>query len=185
MTRVRRLVLVLGDQLSLQNVAFEGFDAAHDRVLMVEAKEESEHVPSTKMRTALFLSAMRHFAELLRERRWPLQYLRIGTHRFAGIADALADALAQHRPDVVVMTEAGEWRLEGRAGCDIPAGAAVVGVIRYEKLSIGANGGLPASVVEATYLGPTVRVTVRLESGRSLIAEGIVIPYTPRGNATR
>jgi spermidine/putrescine transport system ATP-binding protein len=66
---------------------------------------------------------------------------------------------------------AGEWRLEGRAGCDIPAGAAVVGVIRYEKLSIGANGGLPASVVEATYLGPTVRVTVRLESGRSLIAE--------------
>lgn len=112
MTRVRRLVLVLGDQLSLQNVAFEGFEPAHDAVLMVEAREESEHVPSTKMRTALFLSAMRHFAELLRERRWPLHYLRIGTHRFAGIADALADALAQHRPDVVVMTEAGEWRLE-------------------------------------------------------------------------
>jgi ABC-type Fe3+/spermidine/putrescine transport system ATPase subunit len=66
---------------------------------------------------------------------------------------------------------AGEWRLEGRAGCDIPAGAAVVGVIRYEKLSLAVNGGLPASVVEATYLGPTVRVTVRLESGRSLIAE--------------
>jgi len=65
---------------------------------------------------------------------------------------------------------AGEWRLEGRAGCDIPAGGAVVGVIRYEKLSIGAEG-LQASVVEATYLGATLRVTLRLASGRSLIAE--------------
>jgi spermidine/putrescine transport system ATP-binding protein len=75
---------------------------------------------------------------------------------------------------------AGDWRLEGRAGCDIPPGAAVVGVIRYEKLSIGSDQGLQASVVEATYLGATVRVTLRLASGRSLIAE---LPST-EGNAS-
>ena len=109
---LRHLVLVLGDQLDARSVAFEGFDAAQDRILMVEAREESEHVPSTKMRTALFLSAMRHFAESLRARGWPLDYSRIGTHRFERIADALADAIARHRPDALVMTEAGEWRLE-------------------------------------------------------------------------
>ena len=110
--RLRHLVLVLGDQLSPTSVAFEGFDAARDRVLMVEAREESEHVPSTKMRTAIFLSAMRHFAEALTERAMPLEYLRLGTHRFASIADALHDALARHRPEALVMIEAGEWRLE-------------------------------------------------------------------------
>ena len=69
---LRHLVLVLGDQLSLQSAAFERFDAARDRVLMIEAPAESTHVPSTKMRSALFLSAMRHFAEDLRARAWPL-----------------------------------------------------------------------------------------------------------------
>jgi len=110
--RLRHLVLVLGDQLSPTSVAFQGFDPARDRVLMVEAREESEHVPSTKMRTAIFFSAMRHFAEALTERAMPLDYLCIGTHPFASIADALNDALARHRPDALVMIEAGEWRLE-------------------------------------------------------------------------
>ena len=110
--KLRHLVLVLGDQLSLKSVAFEGFDASRDRILMVEAIEESEHVPSTKMRSALFLSAMRHFAEALVERSWPLDYLRLGTHRFTSIADALDDALVRYRPDALVMAEAGEWRLE-------------------------------------------------------------------------
>lgn len=110
--KLRHLVLVLGDQLSLKSVAFGGFDAACDRILMVEAPEESVHVPSTKMRTALFLSAMRHFAEELAARAWPLDYLRLGAHRFASIAGALDDALARYRPDALVMVEAGEWRLE-------------------------------------------------------------------------
>lgn len=116
---LRHLVLVLGDQLDARSTAFVGFDAARDRVLMVEAPEESTHVPSTRMRTAIFLSAMRHFAEdEITGRAWPLDYLRLGAHGFESIADALDDALARHRPDAVVMTQAGEWRLaEAIAHC--------------------------------------------------------------------
>ncbi len=111
-TAIRHLVLVLGDQLDSRSTAFAGFDAAQDRVMMVEAPEESTHVPSTRMRTAMFLSAMRHFAEKeVTGRAWPLDYLRLGAHRFETIADALDDALARHRPAAVVMTQAGEWRL--------------------------------------------------------------------------
>ena len=123
MTTLRHLVLVLGDQLSLASVAFEGFDPLQDRVLMVESREESEHVPSTKMRSAIFLSAMRHFAQELTARAWPLEYLRIGTHDFASIADALAHRIARDKPAAVVMTEAGEWRLEQAiAACCSEAG---------------------------------------------------------------
>lgn len=109
---LRHLVLVLGDQLSLRSAAFEGFDASCDRVLMVEAPAESTHVPSTKMRSALFLSAMRHFAEDVRAQAWPLDYLQLGSHAFDTIADALADALARHAPQALVLVEPGEWRLE-------------------------------------------------------------------------
>ncbi len=109
---MRHLVLVLGDQLNLSSVAFEGFDAAQDGVWMAEVPEESTHVPSTKMRTAIFLSAMRHFAQAVTRERMPLEYLKLGTHAFASIGEALSDALRRCRPAAVIMAEAGEWRLE-------------------------------------------------------------------------
>ncbi|RZL57875.1 MAG: cryptochrome/photolyase family protein [Variovorax sp.] len=118
-TSLRHLVLVLGDQLDAKSTAFANFDPSQDRVLMVEAPEESTHVPSTPMRSVMFLSAMRHFAEdEIAHRAWPLDYLRLGAHRFASIADALDDALTRLRPEAVVMTQAGEWRLvEAIGGC--------------------------------------------------------------------
>lgn len=68
MPRIRHLTIVFGDQLDHQSAAFDGFDNDRDLVWMAEVKEESTHVPSHKARTALFLSAMRHFAEELRHR---------------------------------------------------------------------------------------------------------------------
>ena len=62
----RHLLLVLGDQLDIDSSLFDGLDTARDAVLIIEAFEESTHVWSHKARTALFLSAMRHFADDLR-----------------------------------------------------------------------------------------------------------------------
>lgn len=95
---VRNLVVVLGDQLSLSSVALDGFDATQDRVWMAEVREESEHVPSTKMRTAIFLSAMRHFAEALAARGMPIDYLKLGAHDFPSIEAALTHALRPAAP---------------------------------------------------------------------------------------
>ena len=58
----RHLVLILGDQLDEESSAFDGFDPLRDVVVMVEAAEEFTHVWSHKIRTTVFLSAMRHFA---------------------------------------------------------------------------------------------------------------------------
>jgi deoxyribodipyrimidine photolyase-related protein len=64
---LRHLVIVLGDQLDRASGAFDGFDPAQDAVWMAEVSDESTQVWSAKQRTALFLSAMRHFAQALRE----------------------------------------------------------------------------------------------------------------------
>jgi len=65
--KVRNLVIVLGDQLDADAAALQGFDPAHDMVWMAEVAQESTHVWSSKQRIAVFLSAMRHFAEHLRQ----------------------------------------------------------------------------------------------------------------------
>ncbi len=109
--RCRNLVLVLGDQLSFDSGAFDGFQPSEDRVWMAEVDEESEHVPSHKARIALFLTAMRHFAQEVRARGWPLEYLRLGEHPFPSLAEALADALRNLRPRRLVTVEPGDWRV--------------------------------------------------------------------------
>lgn len=72
---VRTLILVLGDQLDPNSPALTGFDAARDRVLMIEAPGEATAVWSHKARIVLFLSAMRHFADTIAARGWPIDYV--------------------------------------------------------------------------------------------------------------
>ena len=109
--KTRHLVLILGDQLDEASTAFDGFDPEQDKVLMVEAFEESTHVWSHKIRTALFLSAMRHFAESLRQRGWPVDYRALDTHGDKTLADGLLAAIAQHQPQAVIGVEPGDLRV--------------------------------------------------------------------------
>jgi deoxyribodipyrimidine photolyase-related protein len=110
-TKTRQLVLILGDQLDEASSAFDGFDPAQDVVLMVEALEESTHVWSHKIRTTLFLSAMRHFAEALRQRDWQVDYRALDTHGDTTLADGLLAAIAQHQPQAVIGVEPGDLRV--------------------------------------------------------------------------
>jgi deoxyribodipyrimidine photolyase-related protein len=109
---VRHLVLVLGDQLDQESAALREFDPVRDIAFMAEVTGESTHVWSSKPRTAFFLTAMRHFAASLRERSFAVDYQQLGTHSNASLGDALIAAIERHRPEQVVMVEAGEWRIE-------------------------------------------------------------------------
>ena len=108
----RHLILILGDQLSLDNPALQGFDRLRDRILMVEAAGEGAHVWSHKARIAVFLAAMRHFAGALRSRDWPVEYWALGEHAHGRLCEAWAAAIARFQPDKVIVCEPGEWRLE-------------------------------------------------------------------------
>jgi deoxyribodipyrimidine photolyase-related protein len=117
MADLRTLVIVLGDQLNLDAAAFDGFEPAHDAVWMAEVSEESTHVWSSQQRCALFLSAMRHFADALRGAGRPLHYTRLDpTDEDAArgpstLAGALSAAVQRLRPQHLVVTAPGDWRV--------------------------------------------------------------------------
>ncbi len=109
---MRHLVIVLGDQLDLDAAAFDGFDPAQDAVWMAEVAEESTHVWSSQPRIALFLAAMRHFAEALRAAGRPLHYRRLDDPATrASLAEQLAADLTTLRPQALRLTRPGDWRV--------------------------------------------------------------------------
>jgi len=109
---MRHLILVLGDQLSFSSPAFDGFDAAVDMVLMIEAPGESTAVWSHKARIALFLSAMRHFAKDVAARGWPIEYVQLNATSEPSLGARLGDALRRNHPQALRLVEAGEWRMQ-------------------------------------------------------------------------
>lgn len=114
---LRHLIVVLGDQLDPKHALIQAADADKDRVWMAEVAEESTHVWSHKSRTALFLSAMRHFHAALD---FPADYLRLGEHDFDSHGKALGDALARHEPERVLVLQPGDYRVQQmlQAACD-------------------------------------------------------------------
>ncbi len=81
---VDRLLVLLPDQLHLDYPAAAGLDPQADAVLQMELAEDFTHVPSHKQRTALVLSAMRHFAGELDAAGWRTAYLRLEDRRNDG-----------------------------------------------------------------------------------------------------
>lgn len=106
-----RLFLVLGDQLHPDPHPLLARLSPDDHVLMAEVPEESSHVWSHKARIALFLSAMRHFAERWKNR-CRLAYYRIDQHPCASLPEALEHFVAQNPEiDEICLLEPGDARL--------------------------------------------------------------------------
>jgi deoxyribodipyrimidine photolyase-related protein len=105
-------VIVLGDQLDEFSSVFDDLDPAKDVIWMAEVSEESTHVWSSKQRTTLFLSAMRHFAQSLRERFWRVDYTALDDIANTGtLAGELTRALERHKPSKLILTAPGDWRV--------------------------------------------------------------------------
>lgn len=108
----RNLVVVLGDQLSAGLSSLRRADPACDRVLMVEVWQEATYVRHHKKKIAFLFSAMRHFAEDLRQAGWQVDYVTLDADGNTGsFKGEVARAAARHCPDTVLVTEPGEWRV--------------------------------------------------------------------------
>jgi deoxyribodipyrimidine photolyase-related protein len=108
---MRNLVIILGDQLTLDNPALQDFDPVHDHIVMAEVMHESNHVWVHRQRITLFLSAMRHFASALREQDYPLTYLPLDAHTYPDLTAVWQAMLQQHQPQSIKVCEPGDWRL--------------------------------------------------------------------------
>ncbi len=103
--------MVLGDQLNRDSAAFDDFDVATDVVVMVEALTESTHVWSHKARTALFLSAMRHFARDLQANGIRVEYCQLDVHRDESLATGWLAAIQKCQPESLICVEPGDLRV--------------------------------------------------------------------------
>ena len=121
------LRLVLGDQLSRNLSALDGLDPAQDVVLMMECADETTYVPHHKQKIALILSAMRHFAQDLRDEGVRVEYIKLddpaNTGSFAGEVQRACKRL---KPASIIATWPGEWRvLEAMRGFEAACGVPV------------------------------------------------------------
>ncbi|MFO7919748.1 MAG: cryptochrome/photolyase family protein [Nioella sp.] len=107
-----RLVLVLGDQVSVHVAALKAADKARDVVVMAEVADEAVYVPHHPKKIALLFAAMRKFAARLEAEGWRVAYTRLDDPDNAG---SIGGELLRRAQGVgateVLATEPGEWRL--------------------------------------------------------------------------
>jgi deoxyribodipyrimidine photolyase-related protein len=106
------LILVLGDQLTETLPAIRNASIRDDTLLMAEVNEEATYVKHHKKKIAFLFSAMRHFAQSLRDNDYNVTYVEYDDDNNQG--DLLAQVkhtLASNAFDKVVVTFPGEYRL--------------------------------------------------------------------------
>ncbi len=107
-----KLVLVLGDQLSLALSALQQADRARDVVVMAEVADEASYVPHHPKRIAFTFTAMRKFAGKLQAQGWKVAYTRLDDPQNTGsISGELMRRGSEYGAGAVISTQSGEWRL--------------------------------------------------------------------------
>ena len=144
MKNTRRLCLVLGDQLSFDLASLKGLDSKLDAVLLVEVMEEASHVPHHPQKITLIFSAMRHFAEALRQRGIHVQYVALDDpHNTGSVPGELRRWQSLLQPHELHLTACGDWRLEQSlkdAGLPIQWHADTRFLCSRDEFSAWANG---------------------------------------------
>ena len=106
------LILILGDQLTADISALENADRQQDRIVMAEVHDEASYTNHHKKKLVLLFSAMRHFAQQLRDDGWQVHYQRYHPQNpHQSLEAVVADCLREQIAERVITTECGEWRL--------------------------------------------------------------------------
>ena len=109
---VRQIIVILGDQLSPNNPALRAADPSQDIVLMAEVGGEATYVRHHPQKITLILSAMRHFAQELRENGWTVHYTTLDDPKnHQSLGAEIIKIAAQHKCTKITLTEPSEWRV--------------------------------------------------------------------------
>jgi deoxyribodipyrimidine photolyase-related protein len=106
------LRLILCDQLSHNISSLRGCNISEDIVFMCELWDEATYVKHHKKKIAFLFSAMRHFAEELKQKGYKVEYTKLddqlNSGSFRGEIDRI---LKKHNIDCIVVTKPGEYRV--------------------------------------------------------------------------
>ena len=108
-----KLCFILGDQLSNNISSLRGLNQKTDTILLCEVMEEASYAPHHKQKIAFIFSAMRHFADELKQQGWKVLYTKIDDKENTGsFTSELQRAVQSIKPVEIVITEASEYRVQ-------------------------------------------------------------------------
>ena len=103
---------ILADQLSINLASLQSCDLKKDIILFCEVRAETDYVSHHRQKIVFLFSAMRHFANLLKQKGYQVHYVTLtdvdNTHTLCSEWQRIALLYDCER---VVVTEPGEWRV--------------------------------------------------------------------------
>lgn len=92
--------------------ALRGINRYDDVVLMCEVREEATYVSHHPKKIAFLFSAMRHFAQSLKNKGYFVHYIKFDDPDNQGsLSKELMRAVEEIKPSAIYLTEPGEWRV--------------------------------------------------------------------------
>ncbi len=108
----KKLILILGDQLSENISSLSDFDKNHDVILMCEVWDEATYVPHHKKKIAFIFSAMRHFSAYLESKAFNISYVKLDDEKNLGsFTQEVERAINIYNPNKIVVMFPGEYRV--------------------------------------------------------------------------
>ena len=105
-----KLCFIMGDQLSHGLSSLADVDAGKDLIWMCEVRSEAIRVRHHKKKIAFIFSAMRHFAEELKEKGHKVHYTKYTDSENGGsFTGEVSRALKNHRISQILVTEPSEY----------------------------------------------------------------------------
>lgn len=109
------LIPILGDQLSISLASLTDVDPACAVVLMMEVRDEATYVRHHKKKIAFIFSAMRHFAEAMRDLGWVVDYVTLDDPDNLQSFDAeVKRAVERHHASAIRVVAGAEYRVRQR-----------------------------------------------------------------------
>lgn len=106
------LRLIIADQLSESIATLDDINIQQDTVFFCEVMEEAKYVKHHPKKIAFLFSAMRHFALELQEKGYKIRYIKLDDASNTGcFTSEIKRAIEQLKPDKIIVTEAGEYRV--------------------------------------------------------------------------
>jgi deoxyribodipyrimidine photolyase-related protein len=110
--KVAVLRVILGDQLSPTISSLHGADKTKDTILICEVQQEATYVKHHKKKLVFIFSAMRHFAQELRDAKYRVIYHKLDDATpVSRFSDAVTRAAQMGDFDEIVVTEPSEYRV--------------------------------------------------------------------------
>ena len=108
----RNICVVLGDQLSPKLSSLKNFDKSRDEILMMEVKAETQYVKHHPKKIILIFSAMRHFAEEMKNKGFSIQYVKLDDKNNTGSFEKeITRFYKKLNPNKIILTEPSEYRV--------------------------------------------------------------------------